>query len=124
MVTIYRIGHILARIPTAAKQMRIKMRNEHHYVAFYICEDGAPYRKLNYVQNVESMNGAAYDGFSSLRAGLFSMGMELQNSVRSGMKPTTLYERSLRKGFYRNSDGCERRTGWIRIFKIGYRKSY
>lgn len=74
MLIIYRLGRVLVRIPTAAKQMRIKMRNEKHYVAFYIGEDGAPYRKLNYVQNVESMNGSAYDGFSSLRAGIFALG--------------------------------------------------
>lgn len=71
---LYRLGKVLMRFDVDARTLRIKLRNDRQYVAFYIAEDDRPFRKLNYVQNVEAMCAAAYDGFSSLRAGLFAAG--------------------------------------------------
>lgn len=71
---LYRLGKVLMRFDVKAEKLKIKMRNDRHYVAFYIAEDDQPYRKLNYVQNVEPMCAAAYGGFASLRAGLYAVG--------------------------------------------------
>lgn len=71
---LYRLGKVLMRFDVKAEKLKIKMRNDRHYVAFYIAEDDQPYRKLNYVQNVEPMCAAAYGGFASLRAGLYAAG--------------------------------------------------
>lgn len=71
---LYRLGKVLMRFDVKTEKLKIKMRNDRHYVAFYIAEDDQPYRKLNYVQNVEPMCAAAYGGFASLRAGLYAVG--------------------------------------------------
>ena len=71
---LYRLGGVLKRFDVKAEKIRIKMRNDRNYLAFYIAEDDQPYHKLNYVQNVEPMCAAAYGGFASLRAGLYAVG--------------------------------------------------
>ena len=71
---LYRLGGVLKRFDVKAEKIKIKMRNDRNYLAFYIAEDGQPYHKLNYVQNVEPMCAAAYGGFASLRAGLYAVG--------------------------------------------------
>ena len=73
-VRLYRLGKVLTEVRVRAEKLRIRMRNEGNYLAFYLGEENHPFHKLNYVQNVEPMCAAAYGGFASLRAGLFAVG--------------------------------------------------
>lgn len=48
--------------------------NDEQYVNFCYSDDGIHYRKLNYVINAVSQNTHAYNGFLSLRPGIFAVG--------------------------------------------------
>ena len=71
---IYRLGQCLAAKETGKKAYWLKMRNEEQYVSFYYSEDGVSYHKMNYVINTASQNTHAYNGFLSLRPGIFAVG--------------------------------------------------
>lgn len=73
-LTLYRLGKELFHFDIQAQKLGIRMQSDHHYLTFYVSEDGGPYRKLNYVQNTEPMNATSFGDFSSLRAGLFAAG--------------------------------------------------
>lgn len=74
MLTIYRLGRKLAEKKIEAEECWLKMKNEEQYVSFYYSLDGIEYKKMNYVINTVSQNTNAYNGFLSLRPGIFSHG--------------------------------------------------
>ena len=74
VLTLYRLGFVLAVKDIDAKECWLKMRNDEQYLCFFYSLDGEHYQKLNYVINTESQNTHAYNGFLSLRPGLFAAG--------------------------------------------------
>ena len=74
VLTVYRLGCVLAVKDIDAKECWLKMRNDEQYLCFFYSLDGEHYQKLNYVINTESQNTHAYNGFLSLRPGLFAAG--------------------------------------------------
>ena len=89
ILTIYRLGCVLAVKEIGAEECWLKMRNDEQYLCFFYSLDGMHYKKLNYVINTESQNTHAYNGFLSLRPGLFAAGKNFalfQNFVYRGLK--------------------------------------
>ena len=74
VLRVYRLGAELARKKADFDECWLKMKNDEQYVSFYYSEDGIRYRKLNYVINAASQNTHAYNGFLSLRPGIFAVG--------------------------------------------------
>lgn len=74
VLTVYRLGQRLAALQIKAQTCWLKMRNDEQYVSFYYSLDGKEYKKMNYVIQASSQNTHAYNGFLSLRPGIFARG--------------------------------------------------
>lgn len=71
---LYRLGKKLAERRIDADECWLKMRNDKQYISFFYSFDGITYKKINYVINAVSQNNNAYNGFLSLRPGIFAVG--------------------------------------------------
>lgn len=74
MLQVYRLGMKLAERKAEFSECWLKMKNDEQYVSFYYSVDGISFKKLNYVINAVSQNACAYNGFLSLRPGIFAVG--------------------------------------------------
>lgn len=74
LLQVYRLGRKLAEKRIGLNECWLKMKNDEQYVNFCYSDDGIHYRKLNYVINAVSQNTHAYNGFLSLRPGIFAVG--------------------------------------------------
>lgn len=71
---IYRLGKKLAEKEIGTNECWLKMKNDKQYISFFYSLDGLNYKKMNYVINATSQNNNAYNGFLSLRPGIFAVG--------------------------------------------------
>lgn len=69
---IYRLSSRLAEKDIGTNACWLKMKNDEQYVSFYYSIDGITYQKMNYVISTASQNNNAYNGFLSLRPGIFA----------------------------------------------------
>lgn len=74
VLRIYRLGKLLAQKKLDTNECWLKMRNEEQYISFYYSLDGTRCQKMNYVINAAGQNTSAYNGFLSLRPGIFAVG--------------------------------------------------
>ena len=89
VLTIYRLGKKLAAKRIESGECWLKMKNDEQYVSFYYSTNGTEYKKMNYVINASSQNTYAYNGFLSLRPGIFSQGTGaavFNNFIYTGLK--------------------------------------
>lgn len=74
VLTVYRLGRVIARKDIGTNTCHLRMKNEEQYLCFYYSTDSMYYQKLNYVIDTTSQNTHAYNGFLSLRPGVFAVG--------------------------------------------------
>lgn len=74
ILRIYRLGKLLAQKNLGTSECWLKMKNDEQYISFYYSIDGIHYQKMNFVINVSGQNTSAYNGFLSLRPGIFAVG--------------------------------------------------
>ncbi|MBS5536281.1 MAG: hypothetical protein ACLRWN_03675 [Eisenbergiella sp.] len=85
---IYRLGRMLAQKDTGFTECWLRMKNDDQYISFSYSPDGISYKKMNYVINAVSQNNNAYNGFLSLRPGIFAAGegdAELKQFTYTGL---------------------------------------
>ena len=76
---IYRLGKMLAQKDIGTNECWLRMKNDDQYISFYYSLDGVTYKKMNYCINAISQNNNSYNGFLSLRPGIFAAGKGYAN---------------------------------------------
>lgn len=71
---VYRLGRLLYQREFPAKTCWLKMRVQRHYLDFSVSLDGVSYEKIKVTIDLEPQNTNAYDGFLSVRPGVFARG--------------------------------------------------
>lgn len=71
---IFRMGKLLAKQELKTKQCSFKLKVNNGYLSFYYAIENEKFKKLNYVINTTYQNAIAYNGFGSLRPGIFAVG--------------------------------------------------
>ena len=71
---VYRLGRLLYRREFPEEMCWLRLRVRRHYLDFSFSRDGLAWEKVKVTIDLEPQNTNAYDGFLSVRAGVFARG--------------------------------------------------